>query len=170
MSDGKIDVSEPRKTLGINSWREQLLYEGLNAEDQAKWVAYVQDISKTDKKQMGIEEWIAWANIIDETFPMEERYADAPVVGAEMLREAASVIEDRHQAYGPPKANFARIVNRWNVHLINRYGPDAVQLDDKDVAAMMIDLKVARLEETPDHHDSLVDICGYSACWKELIE
>jgi hypothetical protein len=33
----------------------------------------------------------------------------------------------------------------------------------EDVALMMVLMKVARLCNTPDHRDSLVDICGYTA-------
>ena len=46
--------------------------------------------------------------------------------------------------------------------MLNRYGID-LNLDEVDVASMMIDVKQARLENDPTHRDSWVDIAGYAA-------
>ena len=35
---------------------------------------------------------------------------------------------------------------------------------------MMVGLKVARLIETPDHQDSILDIAGYAAVMSECVE
>lgn len=88
--------------------------------------------------------------------------------GAQMLRDAAETIEDRQRVYGSPAANFQRIVRRWNTHIFNKYGSSAVQLDPFDVAIMMIDLKLARLEETEDHRDTIIDVAGYDATLEEI--
>ncbi len=40
----------------------------------------------------------------------------------------------------------------------------SVTLDASDVAVMMLDMKLARLEGDPLHMDSWVDVCGYGAC------
>lgn len=83
------------------------------------------------------------------------------------LHAALSAVETRGKSYGTPENNFLRIARRWNVHLLNRYGA-RVELDATDVAAMMADMKLARLEETPSHQDSWTDLAGYAACGAEV--
>jgi hypothetical protein len=81
----------------------------------------------------------------------------------DILEEAIKATADRGLNYGKPEDNFKRIARRWNVHMLNRYGI-VTELDEHDVAMMMVDLKVARLENSPTHHDSWVDTAGYAAC------
>lgn len=74
-----------------------------------------------------------------------------------VLREAEAIIYgDREQTYGAPGKNLARIAALWSSYLDQ-------SLSREDVANLMILLKVARLQNTPTHRDSLVDICGYAA-------
>lgn len=75
-------------------------------------------------------------------------------------------MEDRQQNYGPPLDNFDRIARRWQAHLANRYGltPADIPITAQDVSIMMVDVKLARLEQNPDHHDSWVDVAGYGGC------
>lgn len=84
-----------------------------------------------------------------------------------LLEQAAETTRERGRDYGPVKENFERIARRWNAHLLNRYGLE-VELDPIDVSAMMIDVKLARLAETPHHEDSWLDVIGYGACGGEL--
>lgn len=86
---------------------------------------------------------------------------------AEVLNTALAAVEQRGRSYGKPENNFARIARRWNLHLLNRYGVEP-KLDAVDVAVMMADMKLARLEETPTHDDSWVDLAGYAACGAEV--
>ncbi|WP_019403001.1 MULTISPECIES: DUF6378 domain-containing protein [unclassified Chelatococcus] len=92
----------------------------------------------------------------------------------EILEKALDAVNKRPKAYGPPAENFERIARRWNVHLQNRgltlcdSNGAPVALDAVDVATMSVDLKLARLEETPDHEDSWVDVAGYGACGAEV--
>lgn len=85
-----------------------------------------------------------------------------------ILLEAEEVVNGpRRAAYGHPSVNFGRITALWNAWLDVRVaGP----LRAEDHAAMMILLKLARLAETPDHRDSLVDIAGYAATWELLAQ
>lgn len=61
---------------------------------------------------------------------------------------------DRQTAYGPPKEHFEMVSALWSGYLNSSITPS-------DVCIMMALLKVARLAQTPDHHDSQVDAAGY---------
>lgn len=80
-----------------------------------------------------------------------------------LLDLAKSAVADRGLNYGKPEDNFRRIAERWRVHILNRYGI-SISFDGIDVTIMCADLKLARLENQPDHLDSWVDIAGYAAC------
>ena len=80
-----------------------------------------------------------------------------------ILREAENIIYgDREQTYGKPSKNLTCIAQLWTAYLTNRQNSDE-PLSATDVAAMMTLLKIARLANSPDHRDSLVDGCGYLA-------
>jgi hypothetical protein len=75
-----------------------------------------------------------------------------------ILDEAAALIDgDRQKDYGAASENLERIAAFWRVILKK---PD---LTPGDVALCMCALKIARLIKSPNHHDSLVDACGYLA-------
>lgn len=77
-----------------------------------------------------------------------------------VLDEANKIIYgDREHTYGKPSKNLECIAGMWN-HYIESAGR---KLSAKDVAAMMVLLKTARLANQIDHRDSVVDICGYAA-------
>lgn len=89
-----------------------------------------------------------------------------------MLEEAAAQVKDRRATYGSPAPNFRRIADFWNVywrHRVPREDDDSLFFDPIDVATMMRLVKEARLIETPDHRDSLVDIAGYADCQIECV-
>lgn len=69
---------------------------------------------------------------------------------------------DREQTYGEPSRNLDTIAELWSTYLDQG-------ITAQDVCNMMILLKVARLKNTPDHEDSIIDIAGYAAL-KERIE
>ena len=85
----------------------------------------------------------------------------------EILDLAKAATADRGLNYGKPENNFERIAARWRVHIANRFGVD-VAIDGASVALMMADVKIARLENAPDHADSWVDLAGYAACGAEI--
>ncbi len=85
----------------------------------------------------------------------------------DILCEAMEVLRARGIPYGGVENNFDRIARRWNAHVQNRHGR-FIECDAIDVAVMMIDLKLARVENQPKHRDSWVDIAGYAACRREL--
>jgi hypothetical protein len=80
-----------------------------------------------------------------------------------ILKEANTIIYgDREKTYGHPSRNLVTIAKMWNAYLEGK-PEQGNSLNAKDVAAMMVLLKTARLANNPDHRDSLVDICGYAA-------
>lgn len=78
-----------------------------------------------------------------------------------VLIEAATIVSGaRQKAYGSPEDNFGRIARYWQAYFENTGRPEA-RVSARDVSALMRLMKQARLDETPDHHDSLVDTIGY---------
>ena len=71
-----------------------------------------------------------------------------------------AVLTDRAREYGHPEDCFGLIAALWS-----RY--TGCDISTADVAAMMILLKLARIEGNPRHADSWVDIAGYAACGAE---
>lgn len=89
--------------------------------------------------------------------------AEQEVANKSILQKAHEIIHgDREQTYGDPSKNLNQIAKFWSVHLSGTTGEE-IHLTPADVCEMMILLKVARLGNTPNHIDSLVDIAGYAA-------
>jgi len=72
---------------------------------------------------------------------------------------------DREKTYGDPGKNLRVVADFWENYLSARgyWNNDASGLTAEDVCHMMSLLKIARLANTPNHTDSLVDLCGYAA-------
>ena len=89
----------------------------------------------------------------------------------EVLHAAIKATADRGLNYGKAEDNFDRIARLWNAHLINtglvRNSEEAL-LTAADVAMMCALLKIARLQNMPDHEDSWIDLAGYAACGGEV--
>jgi hypothetical protein len=66
----------------------------------------------------------------------------------------------RRTAYGPPEDNFQRIASFWQVYFENT-GRYEARITAADISPLMRLMKEARLCETPDHLDSMIDIVGY---------
>lgn len=79
---------------------------------------------------------------------------------AQMLKNAAQVVIDRGNAYGPPAEHFARTVSLINALYGTSFKPE-------DWGKMIMLDKLARDWETPKD-DNLVDIAGYAACIYEI--
>lgn len=81
----------------------------------------------------------------------------------ECLRTACEIVNGaRAESYGDAEDNFQAIATLWESYL-RATGCDAV-IDTKDVAMMMILLKVARAAAPGTHLDNYIDIAGYAAC------
>jgi Domain of unknown function (DUF6378) len=80
-----------------------------------------------------------------------------------VLEEAQTIIYgDREKTYGHPAKNLKTIANMWNAYM-NNMDDGNFTITAKDVAAMMMLVKVARFANDPSHRDNLVDVCGYAA-------
>ena len=89
--------------------------------------------------------------------------SESPFISPNILREAeAAVYGPRQAAYGHPGDNMTKTAILWRAYLLAKYGAD-LPLDGADVSTMQRNVKDARLMESPDHRDSLVDIAGYAA-------
>ena len=81
----------------------------------------------------------------------------------ELLDACKVALNSRGQHYGKVLENHSRIAKIWSVIV-------GSEITEEQVALMMVGLKVARLVETPDHQDSILDIAGYAAVMSECIE
>lgn len=80
-----------------------------------------------------------------------------------MLQKAHAIIYgDREDTYGNPGKNLKVIAEFWSVHLTAKFG-EPVEISINDVCGMMVLLKQARLINSPDHLESEIDVCGYTA-------
>ena len=79
------------------------------------------------------------------------------------ILEAANkcVCGDREHDYGSPESNFGRIAEFWSDYL-------GYPILDKDVAAMLALLKIARIASGHEKADNWIDLAGYAACGGEL--
>lgn len=85
-----------------------------------------------------------------------------------VLRTAQNIVlHDREQQYGTPEDCFSTIAAFWNAYIGGK--PQGFVLQNSDVAAMMILLKIAR-QTCKSKADNWVDIAGYAACGAELDE
>ena len=81
---------------------------------------------------------------------------------ADFLSQVAFIVRERGEVYGDPRANIGDTAARWSATLGHKVTPAQVCL-------CMVDLKMSRLKATPQHLDSLQDICGYIALLSEII-
>jgi len=77
------------------------------------------------------------------------------------LTEAMRVVSGpRRRDYDDPLPNHQRIAQVWNVQIGKKLKED---LEPRDVALMMIGVKLAREAYTPKP-DNIVDVIGYGQC------
>lgn len=74
-----------------------------------------------------------------------------------------TICKDRQDTHGDPEDNFACIGRLWSEYT-------GIKIDAKDVAVMMILMKVARIKTGKYHADNYIDIAGYAACGGEVAE
>ena len=77
--------------------------------------------------------------------------------------EARLLIQDRGRVYGSPYTNHKRIAELWT-------GLFEFPITAHQVVLAMAAVKLARLVETPSHHDSVVDAVAYLAFYEDVLE
>ena len=68
---------------------------------------------------------------------------------------------DRQDIYGDPYINHKRIADLWSVYLEK-------EISASQVALCLCLVKVARLIQTPNHEDSIIDLAAYTAIYGEI--
>jgi hypothetical protein len=173
-----------------DTWSSDFPFYGLVGDDDCTWSDDGRWLGEWHRLDL-VAEWYDETRIDDRSAPEtnmadtanfaakwnEDRTAFTVTVSApeitrqSILEEAIAAVAGRGKSYGRPEDIFEHIARLWTTHLDNRYGtarPDRVELDPQDVAMMMALMKIARLENDPNHHDSWVDIAGYGACGGEI--
>lgn len=83
----------------------------------------------------------------------------------DVLERAISLIHgQRAKDYGDAQASFQRMADLVNPIIKKADG----KLTASDMALVMIQVKIARLQESPNHADSWTDIAGYAALGAQL--
>jgi nucleoside 2-deoxyribosyltransferase len=82
------------------------------------------------------------------------------VVEEDPMEEAARLIHgERQGVYGHPFEDFSKTASLWSPIL-------GVSVTPEQVALCMLQVKISRLLQSPDHRDSLVDTHGYLGTYK----
>jgi hypothetical protein len=79
----------------------------------------------------------------------------------EALINAIDIMQDRGRIYGHPRINQGRIASR----LTNLFD---YPITDAQAALAMVEVKLSRIQETPNHVDSYQDAIAYLAIALEL--
>lgn len=88
---------------------------------------------------------------------------DQPKPPASILAEAEAIIAGaRETDYGKAEDSFQVIAQLWNTYIEDNQKRGGGQLSGRDVALMLILMKVAR-DGHKSKRDNLVDIAGYAA-------
>lgn len=80
-----------------------------------------------------------------------------------LFTEATLLTQDRGRIYGSPYTNHKRIADIWS-------GIFDFPITPHQVVLAMVGLKLARLVESPQHHDSVADAVAYLAFYEDVIE
>ena len=95
-----------------------------------------------------------------------------------ILDEAGALVDGPREAtYGHPADDFAKVALaaaalgvKPSDRRIGIPGDEAVEAAALHHALYMILVKIQRLVQTPDHHDSVVDIAGYARTYEKVLE
>lgn len=96
-------------------------------------------------------------------------------ISTTILQEAERLIYgERNKTYKHPNENFRNIKNMWNAYFIaiekRSIIPHVNNIQEIDVAALMVLMKIARLATNTHHLDSWTDVAGYAGCAERIIK
>jgi hypothetical protein len=83
------------------------------------------------------------------------------MIAREILLSATDTISNRGAIYGHPRINQTRIAMRLQLLL-------ETPITDYQACLAMVEVKLSRIQESPEHIDSYVDACAYLALAAEL--
>ena len=133
-------------------------------------VTFISDIEGCQLTDEEIEEAFDIVNKLRAANITAEKPNDADdkaVTRGDILCRAFNcVCGDREQDYGRPENNFRTIANLWIDYLSAK--DDPLEIEPKDVAAMLALLKIARIASGHAKADNWVDLAGYAACGGEI--
>jgi hypothetical protein len=84
------------------------------------------------------------------------------MTAAEALAQVQNIIQQRGENYGNVRSNMTETAERMSLTL-------GVPVTPATVCLLMLDVKLARLRETPTHLDSILDIMGYGSLLAEIV-
>lgn len=91
-------------------------------------------------------------------------------VSVAILKEAADIVGGARQTtHGEKERSFAVIAALWNAYLQGRKAPQAA-LSPRDVAQLMVLLKIGRSIQGTPSRDHFLDAAGYSAIAGEIAD
>ena len=79
-----------------------------------------------------------------------------------LFDEARVLIQDRGRIYGSPYTNHKRIAEMWSALF-------EFPITAHQVVLAMASVKLARLVESPTHHDSVADAVAYLAFYEDVL-
>ncbi len=77
------------------------------------------------------------------------------------------VCKSKNIEYNSPENNFATIADMWTSYIRAAFPHGVDKLEAKDVAAMMVLFKMARVATGRGKADNWIDAAGYAACGGE---
>lgn len=88
---------------------------------------------------------------------------------SEIAAQAAALLDgDRQRTHGDKLTNHQNIAALWDGYAARRWGLPPGSVEPRDVALMMVLLKVARTLAGDHNPDDYVDMVGYAAIAGEL--
>lgn len=114
-------------------------------------------------KRLGLEVW--YLTELGDHWALSTRdWIAQPSKSETVLQEADRIVSsDRGAVYGHPLDDFSK-VSAMAMALWGR-GPETAE----EHAIYMVLVKLARLQNTPGHHDSIVDVAGYMKTYDMVI-
>ena len=82
--------------------------------------------------------------------------------GEKLLHQATLIFKLRRSAYGEARQHLHEVAQRWSLVMGHEISP-------AQVVMCLLELKLCRLKQNPQHLDSITDVAGYAAVMAELL-
>lgn len=84
----------------------------------------------------------------------------------EILQKTEEAVVERGVCYGESGESLRDVADYWRLYIskvMARNNPRGFSMGPYDVAMMLLLMKVARSQTSPDHKDNHIDMAGYAA-------